>query len=59
MRSLLPDLLQLVKTEQIKIPDDVLITHDNVPLDSGCEAFLNFANRESGYLKVLLNPSDA
>ena len=58
VRSLLPDLLSLIDSDRLQIPDEIMISHE-VPLSEGCQAFLNFADRADGYLKVLLNPLES
>ena len=53
VRSLLDQLIPLMG--RITVPADVIVTHPNVPIEDGPEAYRRFAAREAGMVKVLFS----
>ncbi len=53
VRSLLDQLIPLIG--RITVPTDVIVTHPNVPIEEGPEAYRRFAARESGIVKMLFS----
>jgi alcohol dehydrogenase len=57
VRSLLDRLVPLVRDGRLAVPADVVITHPDVPLSEGPEAYRRFAAREPGLTKVAFDPA--
>jgi threonine dehydrogenase-like Zn-dependent dehydrogenase len=53
VRSLLDLLIPLIG--RVPIPADVIVTHPNVPIEEGPEAYRRFASREGGMVKALFS----
>lgn len=56
VRSYLNRLLGEVETGRLVVPVDQIVTHSNVPLSAGPEAYHQFSNRIDDCVKVMLSP---
>jgi alcohol dehydrogenase len=56
VRSLLDELMPLVATGDLATPENVVFTHEGIPLEDGPDAYRRFADRSGGMIKAWFDP---
>ncbi len=56
VRSLLDELMPLVATGDLTTPEQVVFTHEGLPLKDGPDAYRRFADRSNGMIKAWFDP---
>lgn len=59
VRSLLPDLVERIIAGELTVPVSDVVTHRELALEDGAEAYRRFAQREEGWVKATFRPRGA